>query len=75
MSAEKAWQEELAYLRQWSAIYEKIQKAYDERKLSEHNPAVTFGNFVDMLISIGLEKVKKMHVAEVLEYYDQQQVR
>lgn len=75
MSAEKAWQEELAYLRQWSAIYEKIQAKYDEWNLGSHNPAVTFGMFVDMLISIGLEKVKKMNVTEVLEYYDQHRVR
>lgn len=75
MSAEKAWQEELAYLEKWSAIFEEIKAEYDERNLGSHNPPVTFKNFVDMLISIGLEKVQKMNITQVLEYYDQHQPR
>lgn len=70
MSAEKAWQEELAYLEKWSAIFEEIKAEYDERNLGSHNPPVTFGDFVNLLLSLGIPTVQKMDVTEVLDFME-----
>lgn len=67
--AEKEWQQELAFLEHWSAIFEEIEEAYDRSGFGDRNPhPIPLGTFIDVVLDLGVQAIRKCGVAEVLDY-------